>query len=222
MRGSIGNAVDAVGGIKEFLADQVPDADPDDKTPGQPKFASLQDMLVALDTASYRLRLDHRRPRRPTDARHATTRRRRRSSFTLRTTRGGVADLELNILGRRHDRDRHLHRHRPLRHGRRLNGPSDATGAELVGRKVTSGASYGTIATVPTATTLTLTADGWVGGQPAERLGVPVEAADPKTGAPEFADILEDHDRHRARPTPRSRPRRSRRTSCSPCRWRST
>ena len=34
MRGSIANAVDAVGGIKAFLADQVPDADPDDDTPG--------------------------------------------------------------------------------------------------------------------------------------------------------------------------------------------
>ena len=45
MRGSVGNAIDAVGGIKAFLADQVPDADPDDQTPGQPKFASLQDML---------------------------------------------------------------------------------------------------------------------------------------------------------------------------------
>ena len=53
MRGSIANAVDAVGGIKEFLAAQVPDADPDDKTPGMPKFASLQDMLVELDKASY-------------------------------------------------------------------------------------------------------------------------------------------------------------------------
>ena len=53
MRGSIGNAVDAVGGIKAFLADQVPDADPDDQTPGQPKFASLQDMLAALDSAAY-------------------------------------------------------------------------------------------------------------------------------------------------------------------------
>lgn len=41
MRGSIGDAVDAVGGIKAFLAYQVPDADPDDRTPGQPKFASL-------------------------------------------------------------------------------------------------------------------------------------------------------------------------------------
>ena len=55
---------------------------------------------------------------------------------------------------------------------------------------MTSGASYGTIATVPTATTLTLTGDGWVGGQPANGSAFAVEAADPKTGAPEFADVL--------------------------------
>ena len=32
---------------------------------------------------------------------------------------------------------------------------------------MTAGASYGTVADVTTATTLTLTDDGWVGGRPA-------------------------------------------------------
>ena len=40
---------------------------------------------------------------------------------------------------------------------------------------------------------MTLTADGWSAGQPANGTAFAVEAADPKTGAPEFADAPEDH-----------------------------
>ena len=103
MRGSIANAIDAVGGIKAFLANQVPDADTDDRTPGQPKFASLQDMLAALDVGASTphsgwtidvLGTGHATTRpRPYDA---TT---KKVNFTVGTTRGGVTDLELNILG---------------------------------------------------------------------------------------------------------------------------
>ena len=94
MRGSIANAVDAVGGIKEFLADQVPDADPDDKTPGQPKFASLQDMLVGprqgvVPDSGWTIDvLGDRRRDRQGRARYDPTA--KKVNFTVRTTRGGV------------------------------------------------------------------------------------------------------------------------------------
>src|SRR6478609_1995584 len=192
MRGSIANAVDAVGGIKEFLAAQVPDADPDDKTPGRPKFASLQDMLVELDKASF---LDSGwaidvlgDPTDATDkdaARYDPTA--KKVSFTLRATRGVEAPIELNVLGAATSGTAN---YTPTGLSVTHSSASLATGAELVGRKVTSGASYGTIASVPTATTLTLTSDGWVGGRPADGSAFAVEAADPKTGAPQFADVL--------------------------------
>ena len=108
-------------------------------------------------------------------------------SFTLRATRGVATPLELNVLGAATSGTATY-----SATGLSVTGGSAtlATGTELAGRKVTSGASYGTIATVPTATTLTLTDDGWVGGQPANGSAFAVEAADPKTGAPEFADVL--------------------------------
>jgi Ca2+-binding RTX toxin-like protein len=192
MRGSIANAVDAVGGIKEFLADQVPDADPDDQTPGQPKFASLQDMLAALNTAEYAdsgWKIDVLGdPALATDkdaARYDPTS--KKVSFTLRATRGVAAPIELNLLGAATSGTATY-----SATGLSVTGSSATlpTGTALAGRKVTSGASYGTVATVPTATTLTLTGDGWVGGRPANGSAFAVEAADPKTGAPEFADVL--------------------------------
>ena len=109
--------------------------------------------------------------------------------FTLRATRGVAAPLELNVLGAATSGTATY-----TATGLSVTGASASlpTGtAASPGRKVTSGASYGTVATVPTATTLTLTADGWVGGRPANGSAFAVEAADPKTGAPEFADVLE-------------------------------
>ena len=191
MRGSIANAVDAVGGIKEFLADQVPDADPDDKTPGMPKFASLQDMLVELDKASYDSGWTIDVLGDPADATDKDTARydstSKRVGFTLRATRGVAAPLELNVLGAATSGTATY-----SATGLSVTGGSATlpTGTELVGRKVTSGASYGTVAAVPTATTLTVTGDGWVGGRPADGSAFAVEAADPKTGAPELADVL--------------------------------
>ena len=197
MRGSIANAVDAVGGIKLFLAKEVPDADTDDKTPGQPTFASLQDMLTALDAygdgadvpKAFGWTIDVLGdPAVATDkdaARYDATS--KKVSFTLRATRGVATPLELNVLGAATSGTASY-----SATGLSVTGGSAtlATGTELAGRKVTSGASYGTIATVPTATTLTLTDDGWVGGKPANGSAFAVEAADPKTGAPEFADVL--------------------------------
>ena len=186
MRGSIANAVDAVGAIKEFLAEQVPDADVDDKTPGQPKFSSLQDMLYELDRAAFTKsgwRIDVLGdPEKP-----AFTSTSKKVRFTIRATRDGVQDLELNVLGAATSGT--------ANYGAKTlsaaaSSASFPTGAELVGRKVTSGSSYGTVATVTSSTTLTLTDEGWVGGQPAAGAAFAVEAADPKTGAPELADAL--------------------------------
>ena len=166
MRGSIANAVDAVGGIKEFLADQVPDADPDDQTPGQPKFASLQDMLAALDTAAYAdSGLDHRRlgdgARRPPF--DPTT---KKVSFTVRTTRGGVNDRRAERPRRRHDRQRPPTAPPGLTAtGVDLNGPEDATGAALAGRRVTAGTRTARSRRSPTRQRYPHR-DGWSGGSP--------------------------------------------------------
>ncbi len=189
MRGSIGNAVDAVGGIKAFLLDQVPDADTTDQTPGQPKFASLQDMLVALDSASYAasgwsidvLGGDDAATFDPDDL---------VASFTIRTTRGGVADLELNPLGAPTTGVGTFSDTGLSASGVDFNGPQGTAGAELVGRKVQAGASYGTIAEIVDGNTLTLTPEGWSAGTPTQGTTFSIEAADPKTGAPELADTL--------------------------------
>lgn len=190
MRGTIGNAVDAVGGIKAFLVDQVPDADPDDETPGQPKFASLQDMLAALDTAAYASSGWSIDVLGGADAAtfDATT---KKVSFTIRTTRGGVSDVELNPLGAATTGTGTYSSTGLTATGVDLNGPNDDTGVELVGRRVSAGTSYGTIADVTSSSALTLTGAGWVGGTPANGTLFSIEAADPKTGAPEFADVLE-------------------------------
>jgi Ca2+-binding RTX toxin-like protein len=189
MRGTLGNAIDAVGGIKAFLAEQVPDADPDDETPGQPKFASLQDMLKALDAAAYTTSgwsLDVL-PGASYDVGS------KKVDFTLTTTRAGVAGLELNLLGEATTGRGTAFRDKGLdASGVDFDGPKGASGAELAGRKVTAGLSYGTIAEVVDGNTLLLTDDGWSAGLPAVGTDFSVEAADPKTGAPEFADALQD------------------------------
>ena len=87
---------------------------------------------------------------------------------------------------------------------------------------MTGGHSYGTVATITDGNTLTLTAEGWSGGTPANGTAFSIEAADPKTGAPEFADVLEDDDRHRGRQRRPLDRDRSRPTSSSRCRWRWT
>ncbi len=191
MRGSIGNAVDAVGGIKAFLTDQVPDADPDDTTPGQPKFASLQDMLAALDSAAYSgtgWTIDVLGGSEAATFDPAA----KKVNFTVRTTRGGVSDVELNILGAATTGTGTYSATGLTATGVDLNGPHDDTGAALAGRRVTAGTSSGTIKDVTSSTALTLTTDGWTGGQPANGTVFTIEAADPKTGAPELADTLED------------------------------
>jgi Ca2+-binding RTX toxin-like protein len=190
MRGSIGNAIDAVGGIKAFLADQVPDADPSDHTPGQPKFASLQDMIVALDSAAYAdsgwsidvLGGADAATFDPTS---------KKVNFTVRATRGGVSDLELNILGAPTSGTGTYSATGLTATGVDFDGPNNDQATALVGRKVTAGGSIGTIASVSGDHTLTLTADGWTNGQPANGTIFAVEAADPKTGAPELANTLE-------------------------------
>ncbi len=189
MRGSIGNAIDAVGGIKAFLADQVQDPDTSDDTPGQPKFASLQDMLVALDEASYDsgwsidvLGGDDAASFDPDNL---------VANFTIRTTRGGVADLELNPLGAATTGKGTYTATGLSASGVDFNGPNDTAGAELAGRKVQAGASYGTIATIVDGHTLTLTTEGWSDGTPTNGTSFSIEAADPKTGAPELANTLE-------------------------------
>ncbi len=189
MRGSVANAIDAVGGIKEFLAVQVPDADPDDKTPGQPKFASLQDMLTELDAASYSsgwsidvLGGGEAATWDPSS---------KKVGFTIRATRSST-DLELNVLGAATSGVGTFTATGLSATGVDLFTEDDPSGTQLVGRKVTAGGSYGTIATVPTDHSVTLTADGWVNGQPADGTAFSVEAADPKTGAPELANTLLD------------------------------
>ena len=150
MRGSIANAVDAVGGIKEFLAAQVPDADPDDKTPGMPKFPSLQDMLVELDKASYDSGWTIDVLGDPADATDKDAARydplSKKVGFTPASTRGVAEPLELNVLGAATSGTASY-----SATGLSVTGDSAKlpTGTELAGRKVTSGASYGTIATVP-------------------------------------------------------------------------
>ena len=189
MRGSVGNAIDAVGGIKTFLADQVPDADPDDEAPGQPKFASLQDMLLALDSASYpasgwTIDVSDDEPA-TFDAGSKI------AEFTLTTTRSGVNDLELNPLGAATTGVGTAYSLTGLTaSGVDLNGPKNDSGAELIGRKVSAGTSYGTIAEIVGDRSLTLTEDGWSAGTPADGTAFAIEAADPKTGAPEFANEL--------------------------------
>ena len=190
MRGSIANAVDAVGGIKQFLAEQVPDADPDDQTPGQPAFASLQDMLTSLDAASYgsgwSIDVLGGADAATWDA--AT----KKVGFTVRTTRGGVSNLELNVLGAATTGIGTAYRANGLdASGVDFDGAQGTSGALLVGRKVSAGLSYGTIASITDGNTLVLDAQGWSAGTPAAGSGFSVEAADPKTGAPEFAGALE-------------------------------
>ena len=191
MRGSIGNAVDAVGGIKAFLNDQVPDADPGDQTPGQPKFASLQDMLAALDSAAYAgsgWSIDVLAGADAATFDPTTS----VVNFTVRTTRGGVSDLELNVLGAATTGTGTAYLATGLdASGVDFNGPQGTSGAELVGRKVTAGLSYGTVASLTDDNSLTLTAEGWSDGVPANGTAFSIEAADPKTGAPEFANGLE-------------------------------
>ncbi|EAQ00456.1 type I secretion target repeat protein [Janibacter sp. HTCC2649] len=195
MRGSLSNAIDAVGGIKTFLADQVPDADPDDATPGQPKFASLQDMLAALDAAEYTdggwsidvLDSDDG------DGTEAATYDpgTKKVNFTVVTTRGGKTDLELNPLGAATSGTGTAYTATGLTaSGVDLDGPKNDGAALLAGRKVTAGTSTGTVATIDSGTKLTLTADGWTGGTPTNGTLFAIEAADPKTGAPQFADVL--------------------------------
>ena len=190
MRGSIGNAVDAVGGIKLFLAEQVPDADPTDQTPGQPKFASLQDMLTALDSAAYADAgwtidvLDTEAESARFDAETFL------ASFTVRTVRSGVADLELNPLGAQTTGKGTFTANGLSATGVDFDGPQGSSGGDLLGRKVSAGQSYGTIASIGGSNSLTLTADGWSAGTPANGTTFAIEAADPKTGAPELADAL--------------------------------
>jgi Ca2+-binding RTX toxin-like protein len=189
MRGSIANAVDAVGGIKEFLADQVPDADPDDTTPGQPRFASLQDMLSALDTASYGSgwSIDVLTTGADAAAYDAVA---KKVSFTVRTTRSATK-IELDVLGGATAGTGTSYSGLVVTaSGVDFNGPHDDMGAELAGRRITAGGSYATVASVTGDSALTVTAAGWVNGTPADGTYFSVEAADPKTGAPELADAL--------------------------------
>lgn len=191
MRGSIANAIDAVGGIKAFLADQVPDADPDDQTPGQPKFASVQDMLAALDEAEYASSGWTIDVLSGTDA--ATYDEGSEVlTFTIRTQRDGVEDLELNILGAPTTGAGTFSATGLTATGVDFNGPQGTSGADLLGRRVTAGTSFGTIASISGDHTLTLTDAGWSDGTPADGTNFSVEAADPKTGAPEFANVLEE------------------------------
>ncbi|MCW2753904.1 MAG: hypothetical protein JWQ32_1315 [Marmoricola sp.] len=190
MRGTIGNAIDAVGGIKAFLADQVPDADPSDQTPGQPKFASLQDMLAALDSAHYADSGWTIDVLGGADAAtfDPTT---KVVNFTIRTVRGGVSGLELNPLGAPTTGTGTYTATGLSATGVDFNGPDNTSGSDLVGRKVTAGTSIGTIASITGDHELTLTADGWSAGQPTDTTVFSIEAADPKTGAPQFANVLE-------------------------------
>ncbi len=198
MRGSIANAIDAAGGLKLFLADQVPDADPDDDTPGQPKFASLQDMLAALDSAAYSdfgwtLDVLSGSEADATTADAATfdvaT---SRVNFTIRATRADAGELELNILGAP-TTGKGTYRADGLdATGVDFNGPDGTAGAQLAGRRVNAGSSYAIIGEVTDGNSLDITGDGWVGGKPADGTLFSIEAADPRTGAPEFADSLEE------------------------------
>ncbi len=141
MRGSLSNAIDAVGGIKNFLADQVPDADPDDQTPGQPKFASLQDMLAALDAAEY---ADSGWSIDVLDGAEAATYDpgTKKVNFTVVTTRGGKTDLELNPLGAATSGTGTAYTATGLTaSGVDLDGPKNDGAALLAGRKVTAGTS---------------------------------------------------------------------------------
>ncbi|MBB6625724.1 hypothetical protein H5V45_00190 [Nocardioides sp. KIGAM211] len=189
MRGSIGNAVDAVGGIKEFLADQVPDADPSDQTPGQPKFASLQDMLVALNGAQYAdsgWSIDVAGGGEAPTFVPAT----KTVNFTVHAARRGASDVELNILGAPTTGTGTYSPTGLTATGVDFDGPDGTSGAQLVGRKVTAGTSYATVASVTGPSALTITADGWSAGEPTDGTVFSIEAADPKTGAPELADTL--------------------------------
>ncbi|WP_182376589.1 calcium-binding protein [Nocardioides sp. WS12] len=188
MRGSIANAIDAVGGIKNFLAEHVPDADTDDQTPGQPTFASLQDMLEELDgsvyaDAGWTIEVLGDGDAATYDATDKVV------NFTIQTTRGGVEDLELNILGAATTGTGNYSATGLTATGVDFNGAPGAPGADLLGRRVTAGTSYGTVASF-TEHSLTLTAAGWSEGTPDDGISFSVEAADPKTGAPEFADAL--------------------------------
>ena len=204
MRGSIANAVDAVGGIKLFLAKEVPDADTDDKTPGQPTFASLQDMLTALDAygdgadvpKAFGWTIDVLGdPAVATDkdaARYDATS--KKVNFTLRATRGVATPLELNVLGAATSGTATY-----SATGLSVTGGSAtlATGTELAGRKVTSGASYGTIADRPDgdhADPHRRRLGGWSARQ---RLGVRRRGSRPQDRRPRVRRRPEDHDRDR-------------------------
>ena len=191
MRGSIGNAIDAVGGIKAFLAEQVPDSDTNDQTPGQPKFASLQDMLYELNNAAYPQlgwTIDVASgTEAPTFDPKAFL-----ASFTIKATRLVTTPLELNPLGAATTGVGTTYSDTGIDASDvDFNGPP-TTGlrTDLVGRKVSAGMSYATIAKVVDEDSLELTADGWSAGTPTNGTVFSIEAADPKTGAPELADLL--------------------------------
>ena len=201
MRGSIANAIDAAGGIKLFLAKEVPDADTDDRTPGQPTFASLQDMLVALDafgtdttkTSGWTIDvLEGTEDDATTDDAAAFDLDSKIVNFTIRTSRVVTSELELNILGAPTTGTGTYTANGLSATGVDFDGTEDIPGADLAGRRVNAGSSYATIEKVTGGSTLTITADGWVGGKPANGTLFSIEAADPKTGAPEFADALKN------------------------------
>ncbi|MDP3713403.1 MAG: calcium-binding protein [Mycobacteriales bacterium] len=192
MRGDYASAIAAVKDIQSYLEANVPEAEAGE-TPGRPTFSSLQALLKGLDDVGAGEGLEIG------GISFDSTAGAERLAFTITATNDG-AEVDLNpiespLSGDANYTDTQL-----------IDSAADFT-ADLIGRTVTAGGASGLIASVPNATTLTLSATPffveeepaapapdvlWKGGRPADGSSYSVAAADPKVGAVEFADELGD------------------------------
>jgi Ca2+-binding RTX toxin-like protein len=189
MRGDFSNAVGAVEAITKYLAANVPEPTPASPKPGLPTFASLQDLLEDLEAIGGDTHVDV--------ANAVYDAAKRKVSFSLNLTRAAGSPEDLNPVGTP------------------LSGTATYTDTELkdsgksftqalVGRQVVAGTASGLVKTV-SGDTLTLdpapvtSAQNpnptvyWNGGRPANGTTYSIAAADPKIGAVELGNALEQN-----------------------------
>jgi Ca2+-binding RTX toxin-like protein len=184
MRGRLSDAIQAGAKLKEFLADNtVPapgqpefvDGVTDPAQAGQPTFTSLQDLLKNLSEHSG-ISLSN------LDWDTGTS----KLAVTIGMTQAAPGSaVELDEVSAA------------------ASGIGDSYGAKTLtvddagwepnqwlGRRITAGASAGTVAS-NTADTITLTTD-WIGGQPASDTPFVISGAEPHTGAVTFANLIDN------------------------------
>jgi Ca2+-binding RTX toxin-like protein len=191
LSGSLADAVKGAEGLLDFLKQNV--AQPpaagaqqgigassvDPATIGEPAFRSLQDLVKKLDDFSKTTKIGGLTFAVTVGQFDSVT---KRLPLELKMTRAGkevdLVETTVAVSGTASYSDTTL---------------TDAAGkpfaAELVGRRVTAGASGGTIAKVDGAT-LTLTDDGWVGGRPPTGASYAVSGADVDAGAVNLGNLL--------------------------------